>query len=270
MSTMEGGMLRYFSQTRPCTEPAGAPAAHEQFTASRAAGAAGERHRVLIVDDHPPIREWVRLVLTSHGFDVCEARSGEDALALVREGTVLTMAICDILMPHAQIEGIAAARTLWYEHAVPCLILTCVQEAESRLAAAYAGAVSYVLKDAAQSELLLRAVEAVVSGQRPQDPRIALGVSEVEARQVAETRAAYTRSLQLLTPQQRVVAALILEGKTNQEIAEQLVLSRGTVNSHVSNILQRLNLETRREVKTRVLLHLDARVAKDERHARRR
>jgi DNA-binding NarL/FixJ family response regulator len=60
--------------------------------------------------------------------------------------------------------------------------------------------------------------------------------------------------MEQLTPQQRVVAGLILEGKTNQEIAERLVLSRGTVNSHVSNILQRLNLATRRDVKTRVLL----------------
>lgn len=263
-------MFRYHSVTQHLREPCGLPSLLVAGTATATATLTSEHRRVLIVDDHPPIREWVRLVLAPHGFDVREARSGEDALALARQGVSLNLAICDILMPHAQIEGIAAARALWYEHAVPCLILTSVQEAESRLAAAYAGAVGYVLKDAAQSELLLRAVETVVSGQRPQDPRVALGVSDVEARQVAETRAAYMRSLELLTPQQRVVAALILEGKTNQEIAERLVLSRGTVNSHVSNILQRLNLETRREVKSRVLLHIDARAGKDECLARKR
>jgi DNA-binding NarL/FixJ family response regulator len=251
-------------------EPGELPALLAAGTATAAAPPTHEHRRVLIVDDHPPIREWVRMVLTPHGFDVREARSGEDALALARQGVALNLAICDILMPHAQIEGIATARALWYEHAVPCLILTSVQEAESRLAAAYAGAVGYVLKDAAQTDLLLRSVQAAVSGQRPPDPRVALGVSDIEARQVAETRAAYTRSLDLLTPQQRVVAALILEGKTNQEIAEQLVLSRGTVNSHVSSILQRLNLETRREVKTRVLLHLEGRAGKDECLARKR
>lgn len=263
-------MLRYHSLTQHLVESGELPALLAAGTGAAAATPISEHRRVLIVDDHPPIREWVRMVLTPHGFEVREARSGEDALALARQGGALNLAICDILMPHAQIEGIAAARALGYEHAVPCLILTSVQEAESRLAAAYAGAVGYVLKDAAQTDLLLRSVQAVVSGQRPQDPGVALGVSDVEARQIAETRAAYMRSLELLTPQQRVVAGLILEGKTNQEIAERLVLSRGTVNSHVSSILQRLNLETRREVKTRVLLHRDGHAGKSEHQARAR
>jgi two-component system, NarL family, response regulator NreC len=262
-------MLRYHSVTRHL----GAPGAQQDPLAVGSIMAAmpiHEHRHVLIIDDHPPIREWVRLILTPHGFDVCEARSGEDALALVRQGVALDLAICDILMPHAQIEGIAAARALWYEHAVPCLILTSVQEAESRLAAAYAGAVGYVLKDAAQADLLLRSVQAVVNGQRPPELSTTLGVSDVEARQVAETQAAYTRSLELLTPQQRVVAALILEGKNKQEIAATLVLSRGTVNTHVSHILQRLNLETRREVKSRVLLHRAGRADTSVRQARKR
>jgi non-specific serine/threonine protein kinase len=63
-----------------------------------------------------------------------------------------------------------------------------------------------------------------------------IAISAGEAWQIAEIRAAYLRAMEQLTPQQRVVAGLILEGKTNQEIAERLVLSRGTVNSHVSHI----------------------------------
>jgi DNA-binding NarL/FixJ family response regulator len=229
-------------------EPASPGASITPFRASR---------HVLVIDDHPPIREWLRAILAPVGFTVVEARSGEEALELVRSGAVtITVAICDILMPHAEIEGIAAARILGNEHGIPCLILTSVQEATSRLAAAYAGAAGYVLKDAAHGELLVRSVQAIATGQRPQDPLTALHIGPGEARRVAETRAAQVRAFEQLTPQQRVVAALILEGKTNQEIAETLILSRGTVNTHVSNILQRLNLATRREVRTRVLLEI--------------
>lgn len=259
-------MLRYHCLNQHLTEPMAAqPTPQLQPLIAPAAPAAGLSRRVLVVDDHPPIRDWVRMVLAPHGFETHEARSGEAALALVCQGTSIDVAICDVLMPHAELEGIAAARVLWYEHGVPCLILTSVQEAASRLAAAYAGAVGYVLKDAAHAELLVRSVAAVASGQRPQDLVTTLGVTNAEAMQIAETRAAYERAMGLLTPQQRVVAALILEGKTNQEIAATLVLSRGTVNTHVSNILQRLNLATRREVKARVLLHLEGRAD----HARR-
>lgn len=221
---------------------------------TQAQSASEQRRRVIIVDDHPPIREWVHATLSPHRIDVTPARSGDEALDLVAHGARFDAAICDVLMPHAEIEGIAAARALWYDYNIPCLILSSVQEAGTRLAAIYAGAMGYVLKDVAESDVLVRSVIALLQGQRLQDPLAVIAISEAEARQIAEIRAAYLRAMEQLTPQQRIVAGLILEGKTNHEIAERLVLSRGTVNSHVSNILQRLNLATRRDVKTRVLL----------------
>ncbi|MFV9507630.1 MAG: response regulator [Oscillochloridaceae bacterium umkhey_bin13] len=252
-------MLRFRSHGRTWAELAAGPEPmgyDEGLAVAPGCHADDLRLRVLIVDDHPPIRDWVRTTLTPHGFAVVEARSGDEALAMVRQGLGVSAAICDVLMPHAEIEGIAAARVLWHEYNVPCLILTSVQEAGSRLAAVYAGAMGYVLKDAAQSDLLVRSIQAIVKGQRPSDALAAIAISTDEARQISETRTAQLRAIAQLTPQQRVVAALILQGKTNQEIAEALVLSRGTVNSHVSNILQRLNLATRREVRTRILLDL--------------
>jgi two-component system, NarL family, response regulator NreC len=256
-------MVDSCTHSQPAT--GGAPEATEfPFAASVSPPvcALSTKARVLVVDDHPPIREWVRATVAPIGYETLEVRSGDEALELMRRGERVNAAICDILMPHAEIEGIAAARTLWYEYGVPCLMLTCVQEASSRLAAAYAGAAGYVLKDVAHADLLVRSLQAIVGGQRPDDPLAAIGVSDQEARQVAETQAAYARALGQLTPQQRVIASLILEGKTNQEIAEALVLSRGTVNSHVSNILQRLNLSTRRDVRTRVLLEIDPRAGR--------
>lgn len=209
--------------------------------------------RVLVIDDHPPIREWLTAILPPLGVTVVAVRSGDEALALVRRGERFAGAICDVLMPHAEIEGVEAARSLWHDHRIPCLILTSVQEAGTRLAALYAGAMGYVLKDLAHAELMRASVAALLAGHAPPDLRTTLAVSDEEARQIDERRAAQLRALEQLTPQQRVVAQLLQDGKTNREIAELLVLSRGTVNTHVSHILQRLNLATRREVKTRVL-----------------
>lgn len=208
-----------------------------------------------MIDDHPPIREWVCAILAPQDITVVSARSGEEARDLVCQGLRCDAAICDVLMPHAEIEGIEAARLLWYEYGIPCLMLTGVQEAATRLAAVYAGAMGYVFKDVAHTDLLVRSVTDLLQGRKPRDPLAAIDVSMDEARLIAERHAALARATQQLTPQQRVVAGLIIQGKTNVEIAKLLVLSRGTVNTHVSNILQRLNLATRREVKTRVLLH---------------
>jgi DNA-binding NarL/FixJ family response regulator len=125
---------------------------------------------------------------------VTPARSGEEALDLLAQGEHFDAAICDVLMPHAEIEGIAAARALWYDHGVPCLILTSVQEAGTRLAAIYAGAMGYVLKDMAEADVLVRNVLTLLQGQRPQDPLASIAISAGEARQIAEIRAAGKRS----------------------------------------------------------------------------
>jgi len=209
--------------------------------------------RVLVVDDHPPIREWLADVLAPLGISVLPARSGDEAIALIREGAQVHAAICDVLMPHAEIEGVETARILWHDHGIPCLMLTSVQEAGARLAALYAGAIGYVVKDLAHGDLVRSSVAALLAGEALPEPLTEISVSDAEVRQIDERYAAYVRAMEQLTPQQRVVAQLLQEGKTNREIAEQLVLSRGTVNTHVSHILERLNLATRREVKTRVL-----------------
>lgn len=209
--------------------------------------------RILVVDDHPPIREWLADTLTPLGVQVLAARSGDEAIAMIRTGEQVDAAICDVLMPHAEIEGVEAARMLWHDHGIPCLMLTSVQEAGARLAALYAGAIGYVVKDLAHGDLIRASVAALLAGENLPEPLTEISVSDAEVRQIDERYAAYVRAMEQLTPQQRVVAQLLQEGKTNREIAEQLVLSRGTVNTHVSHILERLNLATRREVKTRVL-----------------
>ncbi len=208
--------------------------------------------QVLVIDDHPPIRDWLAMVLAPLGIAVLPARSGEEALALIRAGTRVDAAICDVLMPPAAMEGVAVARILWHDYGIPCLILTSVQEAGARLAALYAGVFGYVVKARASADHMRASVSALLTGAPLPDPLTTLAISAAELRQIEERQAAAARALAQLTPQQRVVAQLVQEGKTNREIAEHLVLARSTVNTHVSHILERLNLVTRRAVKTRV------------------
>ncbi|HEU5086977.1 MAG TPA: response regulator transcription factor, partial [Roseiflexaceae bacterium] len=210
--------------------------------------------RVLIVDDHPPIRDWVARTLLPHGVTVVEAQSGQDALDRLDTLLPLSLAICDLAPSQGNDEGSILARTLWYERHIPCLVLAGPDDAAARLETLYAGAFGFLAKNCATPELLVSCVLALLDGQPLPSCARNLAPSVVEACAIAERRAAERRAREHLTPQQRVVAGLIQQGKTNQEIAAQLVLSRGTVNSHVSNILHRLNLETRRQVKQRVLL----------------
>lgn len=212
-----------------------------------------DERSILVIDDHPPIREWLTDLLAPLGIAIIPARSGDEALALLRDGAQIRAALCDVLMPHAAIEGIEAARTLWHDHGIPCLMLTSVQDASARLAALYAGAFGYLCKDFAHGSIVRDSVTALLAGRPLPEVGAHLSVSTTEVQRLSERSAAYARAMEQLTPQQRVVAQLLQEGKTNREIAEQLVLSRGTVNSHVSHILERLNLSTRREVRTRVL-----------------
>lgn len=233
---------------------------------------------ILIIDDQPPIREWLMDLLAPLGVAVVAARSGDEALALVRADNKLQIraALCDLFMPHAApeggvmsgvmnggalegevieggvLEGIEAARILWYDHGIPCLMLSRVEDARARLAALYAGAFGYLCKDRAHGAMVRTSVASLLAGRPLREAGFHLAVSTADVRHVGEQAAAYARAMEQLTPHQRVVAQLLAEGKTNREIAAQLVLSRGTVNSHVSHILERLNLSNRREVKSRV------------------
>lgn len=207
---------------------------------------------ILVVDDHPAIREWLRGVLAPHGYAVLEAASGEQALELARHHTV-AVGILDILMPQAQIEGIVAARTLWFEHSIPCLMLTSVAQAATRLAAVYAGAQGYLLKETTDTRLIVEAVQAVRTGQPTPDLLVQLELTDDEKAHVYTQMAALERTLRHLTPQQQRVAQLIQAGKTNPQIATDLCVTVSTVNAHVSHILRRLGLASRHELRTRVL-----------------
>jgi DNA-binding NarL/FixJ family response regulator len=194
--------------------------------------------RVVIVDDHPIVRDGLKSLLSS--IDdielVGEAGTGEDAIPLV-EATKPDVVIMDIEMPG--MGGIEATRVLAARHpAVPVLALTMYGQDEFVYAALRAGARGYLLKGAQQQELI-HAIQAVAQGQ-------AVFGADVADRLLATfSSAPAPRPFPELTHREREILSLITSGTGNIQIARRLGLSPKTVANHVSNILTKLQVQDR-------------------------
>jgi DNA-binding NarL/FixJ family response regulator len=197
--------------------------------------------RVLIVDDHPLFRDGLRGLLESVGdLEVAgEAGSGEEAIALA--GALQPdVVLMDLNMPPP--DGIEATRRIVADSPrANVLVVTMYEDDESVFAALRAGARGYVLKGASQAETL-RAIRAVGNGEAIFGPSIASRVM----RYFACPQPAATASLfPELTQRETEILRLIAQGRTNEDIAERLVLSLKTVRNHVSNICGKLQVADR-------------------------
>lgn len=203
------------------------------------------RIRVLIVDDHTIVREGVRLLLDGAADIevVGEAAEGEAALDQVR---VLRpdVVLMDITMPG--MSGLEATRLIkkqWPE--VQVLALTMHESEEYFFQILHAGASGYVLKGASSAELL-SAIRAAARGDVFLHPSLARKLVGDYLRRVGagEERSSYDG----LTPREKEVLTLIAEGHTNREIAERLVISPSTVQTHRGRIMEKLSLQNRTEL----------------------
>jgi len=190
--------------------------------------------RLALVDDHRVVRQGLRSYLEAFAdiTVVGEASSGEEALANV-EGWRADVAAMDLLMPGGM-DGIEATRRLraLAPH-TQVVVLTAYSDEARVVAALRAGAIGYVRKEA-DPEVLLEAVRGAARGQSVLDPAVAGSVLEdlVHAAQVQED----------LTEREMDVLRLLAHGRTNREIAAELVVSEETVKTHVGNILAKLHL----------------------------
>src|SRR4051794_20406318 len=99
--------------------------------------------RILVVDDIVIVRERVGDLLARNGYVPIPVASGEEAIQKAQDGPRVALALLDILMPEAQVEGIEAARVLTHQYHIRCLMLTSVVEATTQVAAQLAGALGY-------------------------------------------------------------------------------------------------------------------------------
>ena len=197
--------------------------------------------RILVVDDHGVVRQGLRmyLALDAELEVVGEAANGAEALRLARE-LEPDVVLMDLLMP--VMDGIAATAAIRRElPGVEVLALTSVLEDSAVYGAMRAGAIGYLLKDTEADELC-RAIKAAAAGQVQLSPPVAARlVREVPPLQDPEP----------LTERETEVLAELAKGKSNKEIAAELVIAEKTVRTHVSSILGKLGVASR----TQAALH---------------
>ncbi|HLV99337.1 MAG TPA: response regulator transcription factor [Ktedonobacterales bacterium] len=191
--------------------------------------------RIVLVDDHAVVRGGLRFLLEQQpDMEVIgEGKDGAQGVALVTS-LLPDVVLLDLLMP--RMDGITAVREMKrLSPHVQIIILTSYYEDEQIFGAIKAGAISYLLKDAGPEELV-EAVRAAARGEGVLHPQVAARVLR-EMQQRSPLQELTTRELDVLT--------LIARGRSNAEIAAELVIGEGTVKTHVSNILTKLHLADR-------------------------
>jgi len=202
----------------------------------------------VIIDDHPVVRAGMRTVLDAAPdvTVVAEGADGREALRLVQEQRPDVL-VLDFNLP--DLNGLEVTRRLCAHEAPPAiLILTVHDDAQTVMGLLESGATGYILKDEAL-ETLVSAVRAAARGESWLSPAVA---NEVVRRAVASPRlpagaTAGRRDCDHLTPREYEVLCLLARGLDNAAIARRLVVTRRTVQNHVSNIYGKLEVGSRTE-----------------------
>jgi len=218
--------------------------------------------RIVLIEDHDLTRAGMKLTLQKEGFDVvAEAANGKQGLAAI-ERHLPDIAIVDIGLP--DIDGVEVTKEIKTNHPEIRVVILTLQDMEETVMAAFAaGADSYCMKDIAK-ENLVRALQVTAEGVSWLDPAIAGKVLkqlkstspgrrdtvtiQAEEGDYAEMLEAYP-----LTKRELEVLELIVQGNSNQGIAEKLYVTVGTVKTHVRNILSKLCVDDRAQAAVRAL-----------------
>lgn len=197
--------------------------------------------RVLIIDDHAVVRRGIRAYLdVLDDIDVGgEAGDGQEALDLLQSmaahGELPDVVLLDLSMPI--MDGITATARITASYpGVRVVVLTSFGELERVHAALTNGASGYLLKTAGPAEVAA-AIQAAARDEVYLDPAV--------ARRLTREMVSPPRGLTALTERERDVLVLVANGRSNREIADELVISERTARTHVSNVLRKLELNSR-------------------------
>ncbi len=203
-----------------------------------------DKIRVLLADDHAVLRSGLKMLLESQPDIIVVGEAGDGKTALSMATALLPdVLLLDVGMPG--MDGLDVLQAIRVDTPQCRVLLLTMHEEEAILRAALrAGASGYVLKRAAEAELLT-AIRAVARGEAYVDPVLTRTMIEgyLESTEAAETR----EQIDGLTAREVEVLKLIAEGYTNKEVAEKLVVSVKTVETHKAHIAGKLGVKSRVE-----------------------
>jgi NarL family two-component system response regulator LiaR len=202
--------------------------------------------QVMLVDDHNVVRSGLATFLKAYEDLelVGEAKNGLEALNLCRKKKP-DVILMDLMMP--EMDGIAATRAILADYPdIKIIAMTSFEEEELVQGVLAAGAISYLLKNVSSDELAA-AIRAAFLGRSTLSPEAATAL-------IHATRPTKQPSFDL-TEREREVLNLVVQGHSNQQIADALVISVATVKAHISNILSKLQVSSRAEAIAYAIKH---------------
>jgi DNA-binding NarL/FixJ family response regulator len=195
--------------------------------------------RIIITDDHRLMRQGLRSLLDSQGFEVLgEAEDGRSAVKLVKKLDPDAV-IIDISMPG--LNGIEATRQIHHETPqVKVIVLSMRSDRQAVLAVFAAGAAGYLLKESAFEEMVI-AIKVAMAGQIYLSPAMA----HVVVRDSIEQWSAGAEPVgRRISSREREILQLVAEGRSSKEMAESLYVSVKTIETHRKQIMNKLNLHS--------------------------
>ena len=202
--------------------------------------------QVMLVDDHNVVRSGLATFLRAYDDLVLvgEAKNGLEALNLCRNKKP-DVILMDLMMP--QMDGIAATRAILADYPdVKIIAMTSFEEEELVQGVLSAGAMGYLLKNVTADDLA-KAIRDAVSGRSTLSPEAATAL-------IHATRPTKQPSFDL-TEREREVLNLVVQGYSNQQIADAMVISVATVKAHISSILSKLQVSSRSEAIAYAIKH---------------
>lgn len=206
--------------------------------------------KILLIEDHPPMRENLVLMLEMEGFTVLCAAHGRRGLELARSVSP-DLILCDVMMP--ELDGYGVLQALRADSAtstIPFLFLTAKGEKQDQRTGMNLGADDYLVKPVAKEEVLA-AIAARLQRRADHEERSRAQLSQVKF--TPDFSSALPLEALGLSPREAEVLLWIAQGKGNEEIGIILGVSRNTIKKHVLHLLEKLGVESRNAAALRAL-----------------